>query len=88
MCTNGLPLRFGSLPNRLYLQYRSDWNMFDRVQASNVEVSTLLQATPTLGISYVKLESYSEKNSFINGRMLHIRAYPDSNWSLVPGSDE
>ena len=86
MCTNGLPLRFGSLPNAIYLRYRTDWNLFDSVQASNVQVSTMLQSNPSLGISYVTLSSYAQINSFVNGRMLHIRAYPDSNWNLVPGS--
>jgi hypothetical protein len=86
MCTNGLPLRFGTLPNNLYIKYRADWNFFDRVQASNVEISTLLQQNQALGISYVQLNSYAEINSFTNGQMLHIRAYPDSNWNIVPGS--
>ena len=86
MCTNGLPLQFGSLPNSIYLRYRADWNLFDRVQASNVQVSTMLQSNPTLSISYVTLGSYADINSFVNGRMLHIRAYPDSNWDPVPGT--
>ena len=85
MCTHGLPLNFATLPTGIYLQYRQDWAFFDQVQASNVAVSTLLNTDPSQAgsITYFQLTSYSQINSFTNGRMLHIRAYPTSNWDVV-----
>ena len=75
-----------ALPSGFYLYQRRDWCFFDQVQGSNLAVSTLLSANPSLrgSISYFQFVSYSQKNSFIDGRMLHIRAYPNSNWDVVP----
>ena len=35
------------------------------------------------GFTYYIFKSYAETTSFTNGQMLHIRAYPNSNWDTV-----
>lgn len=93
MCTNSsgdnIPLPIPvALPSGLYIQQKADWCFFDKVQSSNLAVSTALSANPSLAgsISYYKFWTYADITSFTNGRMLHIRTYPTSNWDVVPQS--
>jgi len=48
-------------------------------------VSTIRSNNPGSAPSYTYyvFKSYSEINSFNNGRMLLIQAYPNSNWAVV-----
>ena len=77
---------FLGLPQSLKVSYVADWNTYNRIQTLNSNVSTargggaVPTGTPAVYYQYV---TYAEKTSFLNGQMLHIRRYPDSNWSKV-----
>jgi len=90
ICTNGFfenipPPIPTALPPGLYLQNRVDYNFFDRVQSINSNVSTIRSNFPDKAGSYTYyvFASYAEITSFKNGRILHITAYPTSNWDVV-----
>jgi hypothetical protein len=74
---------FLAVPSSLKLLYQNDWSIFERVQIYNINVSTLRNAgqktTP-----YYQYVTFEERNSFINGRLLHIKRYPTADWSEVP----
>ena len=74
-----------ALPPGLYLQQRTDYNFFETVQAFNSNVSTIRSIFPDRASSYTYyvFASYAETTSFTNGHMLHISAYPNSNWDTV-----
>ena len=90
ICTNGFfenipPPIPTALPPGLYLQNRTDYTFFDRIQALNSNVSTIRSRFPEKagGSTYYVFASYAEIISFTNGRMLHITAFPNSNWDVV-----
>jgi hypothetical protein len=64
--------------------YQTYWNSFERVQAYNIHISTLRS-----GPGGDKTQEYyifydnEERVAYINGRMLHIQRYPNSNWAEV-----
>jgi hypothetical protein len=69
-----------------YRGYVDNWNTFNRIQLYNLEVSTLraqgqVSSPPPL---YYQFANFTERSQFQNGRMLHIRRYPNSNWAPVP----
>ena len=72
---------FTGLPFGTALQYKLDWDTFERIQNYNSNVSTA-RATGT-GLTYYTYASGKEQISFINGQNLHYRRYPDSNWNAV-----
>jgi hypothetical protein len=90
ICTNG---NFDNIPPPIPngknssrgLQEKTNYDFFEQVQVYNIQVSTLRSTNPGSAASYTYyiLKSYAEINSFNNGRMLHIQAYPDSNWNVV-----
>ena len=90
ICTNG---NFENIPPPIpngmsisrYIQQQTNYAFFDRVQAININVSTLRSTNPGSAASYTYyiFSSYAEINSFNNGRMLHIQLYPGSNWDVV-----
>lgn len=77
---------FYCLPQGVLTEYRTNWNTFNLVQTCNILVSTAkAESTGSLpGLFYYTFANYQEKNAFRDGRMLHIRRYPLSNWDLVP----
>ena len=74
---------FLCLPQTILLNYQNYWNTFNRIQLYNLNVSTL-KASGTKNLFYYQYSSFVEKNAFRDGRMLHIRRYPNSNWDPVP----
>lgn len=66
------------------LKYRTYWDTFTRIQIYNSNVSTLRHQDPDQNIIYYVYKSYQESSDFTQGRILHIRRYPNSNWDLVP----
>lgn len=74
---------FLAVPSSLKILYQSYWTTFEIVQAYNLNVSTLRSAG-NLTQNYYIYQSYAEQNAFTNGRLLHIKRYPNSNWNPVP----
>jgi len=66
------------------LSYQSDWNTYNRVQLSNMTISTLRGTTGNTTLQYYVFTDYAQKTSFLNGQLLHVRRYPNSNWAPVP----
>jgi len=73
---------FLAVPFSLKLLYQSDWTTFERIQNYNINVSTLRNAGEKT-LSYYQYDSYQERNAYTNGRLLHIKRYPSSNWAEV-----
>jgi hypothetical protein len=65
------------------LQYRTYWNIFEMIQATNYNISTARSAGDR-SQAYYSFVSYAEQNDFTIGRFLHVQRYPNSNWALVP----
>ena len=65
------------------LKYKSSWDIFNRVQLYNVNISTLRAAGQT-NLSYYQFLTNQEKDAFTRGRFLHYQSYPNGNWTLVP----
>ena len=63
-------------------EYQRAWQIFNNVQTYNSNVSTLRSAGQTTLI-YYQFISGEEKTKFLQGRFLHIQAYPNSNWDFV-----
>ena len=66
--------------------YIDNWNTFNRIQTSNILVSTANAVARTTGgqiQTYHQFQNFTERGQFTNGRMLHIRRYPNSNWDVV-----
>ncbi len=78
------PIPIGMNASR-YIQQQTNANFFIAVQNSNIFVSTLRSQLPeqAASYSYYVFLSYAEINSFNNGRMILIQAYPNSNWAVV-----
>jgi hypothetical protein len=90
ICTNGNfenvpPPIPGAMNSARYIQQQTNYQLFDRIQAYNSNVSTLRSTNPAAAgsYSYYVMSTYAEINSFNNGRMLHIQLYPNSNWDVV-----
>jgi len=73
---------FVGLNDSQRFQYRIAWDIFDRVQNSNSNVSTLRKAGNTT-LPYYTFASYNEKTTFNIGQNLHQQRYPTSNWNSV-----
>ena len=74
---------FLALPQSTKVLYAQYWATYDRIQAINSNVSTLRRAGD-LTRTYYQFVSGEERLAFVNGQMLHIRQYPNSNWAPVP----
>jgi hypothetical protein len=74
---------FLALPCSLQLLYKQQWNFFEQVQASNTTVSTL-RANGDKSTPYVSFLTYADSVAFTNGRVLHMKRFPTSNWNPVP----
>ncbi len=64
------------------LQYKTYWNVFERIQAYNSNVSTL-RAGGDLGLTYYQFVNTEERTEFTYGQILHVKRYPNSNWNAV-----
>lgn len=73
---------FLALPQSTQYLYRDYWNTFNRIQAVNVGVSTV-RAAGDKTQTYYQFASGEERMYYLNGQMLHIRRYPNSNWASV-----
>ena len=70
---------FSFLPQSLFLTYRSQWNIFERIYYINSNVSTARSSGDT-SQSYYQFKTSFEQADYINGQMLHVKRYPTSNW--------
>ena len=66
---------FLGLPQSLALSYRQDWNVFDKVQSFNSNVSTIRKGGD-LGATYYIYKTNEERAAFLNGQQLHVKRYP------------
>ncbi len=73
---------FFCLPQTVLRAYIDNWNTFNRIQVYNINVSTL-KAQGTPGLFYYQYKDFTERTQYTNGRMLHIRRYPNSNWDPI-----
>jgi len=63
-------------------EYQRAFQLFDTIQNFNSNVSTL-RFEGNLNLTYYQFISGEEKTKFLQGRFLHIQAYPNSNWPFV-----
>lgn len=63
-------------------EYQRAFQLFDTIQNYNSNVSTLRFGGQTT-LTYYQFISGEEKTKFLQGRFLHIQAYPNSNWPFV-----
>ena len=73
---------FLALPQSTQYLYRDYWNTFERIQNVNIRVSTMRNAGDKTQ-TYYQFVSGEERMYYLNGQMLHIRQYPNSNWASV-----
>jgi hypothetical protein len=74
---------FLAVPSSLKMIYQSYWGTFELVESYNFNVSTLRSAGDKTQ-NYHMFDGNEEQVAYINGRMLHIQRYPNSNWTPVP----
>ena len=63
-------------------EYQRAFSLFNNIQSFNSNVSTLRSAGQTQ-LTYYQFISGEEKTKFLQGRFLHIQAFPNSNWDFV-----
>lgn len=64
------------------LLYQNQWDTYNRIQAYNLNVSTV-RAAGDKSVQYYNYTNYDESTAFTNGQFLHVKRYPNSNWSAV-----
>jgi hypothetical protein len=64
------------------LEYQQSFALFGKVQNFNSNISTL-RAAGDSNLSYYQFANTEEKTRFLQGRFLHIQAYPGSNFPVV-----
>jgi len=74
---------FLAVPNSLKIMYQQNWNIYNRVQTYNANISTL-RAAGDLTQDYYTYVTYEELNGFTIGQFLHLQRYPNSNWDSIP----
>ncbi len=74
---------FLAVPQSVKVDYQAYWNTYNRIQAFNAGISTVRGGGDKTQ-SYYQFVNGEERVGFINGQMLHIRRYPNSNWAAVP----
>jgi hypothetical protein len=55
-------------------KYKTAWDTFNRIQTFDSNVSTLNNGGASL--RYYNFSNYDEKNQFIEGQYLHLKALP------------
>ena len=73
---------FLAVPSSLKIDYQNYWNIYNRVQTYNSNVSTI-RSTGDKTPSYYMYLNYDEVTGFRIGQFLHFQRYPNSNWSEV-----
>lgn len=73
---------FLAVPSSLKIKYQDDWNIYNRIQIVNSNISTL-RGLGDKTQNYYTYSSYDELISFQQGQYLHLQRYPNSNWSAV-----
>ena len=73
---------FLAVPSSVKLLYQQNWNIYNRVQAINSNVSTLRSAGD-LTKTYYTFPTGDEQLGFLQGEYLHVQRYPNSNWATV-----
>jgi hypothetical protein len=63
-------------------EYSQAFQLFNEVQTFNSNVSTLRAAGRT-ELTYYQFIFNEQKTKFLQGRLLHIQAFPSSNWDFV-----
>ena len=63
--------------------YKDAWNVFNRVQEYNSNISTLRFAGNKT-LNYYQYVDNKERAQFATGQLLHTQVYPLSNWTAVP----
>lgn len=63
-------------------EYQRAFSLFNTIQNYNSNISTL-RAGGQMQLTYYQFISGEEKTKFLQGRFLHIQAYPNSNWDFV-----
>jgi hypothetical protein len=65
--------------------YKKAWIAFEKVLDFNKEVTAAYKAGLAPYMNYV-YATYEEKQLVIFGQQLHLKAYPDGNWSMDLGA--
>lgn len=73
---------FLALPSSVKLDYQTYWNIFNRIQAYNSNVSTIRSGGDRQQ-TYYSFANYDEVTGFTQGQYLHVQRYPNSNWATV-----
>ena len=73
---------FLGLSQSILRDYKTWWDTYERIQTINSNISTQ-RAQGNRTLTYYTYLSFDEKISFLNGQMLHVRQYPNSNWAPV-----
>lgn len=63
-------------------EYSQAFQLFNTIQNYNSNVSTL-RAGGQSNLTYYQFIFNEQKTKFLQGRMLHIQAFPNSNWDFV-----
>ena len=63
-------------------KYSDYWETFEKIQNCNILVSTQ-HAQGNLTNRYYTYNSFQEKESYLLGRVLHIKRFPNSNFAEV-----
>jgi len=73
---------FLAVPSSVKLDYQQYWNVYNRVQTINSNISSI-RGTGDKTQDYYKFFSYNELASYTQGQYLHVQRYPNSNWNSV-----
>ena len=73
---------YAVIPFGTLLAYKTQWSIFDRIFQYDVNVSTVKGTTGNKTLPYYTYLTIAEKNDYLNGQMLHINRYPNSNWNV------
>jgi hypothetical protein len=73
---------FLALPSSVKLEYQDSWNVYNRIQIYNSNISTI-RGNGDKTVIYYTYANYDELNSFTIGLYLHVQRYPASNWNPV-----
>ena len=73
---------FLGLPDATRLLYKSYWDTFEQIFAYDVNVSTLRGGPDKLPLTYWTYLTNQERVAYINGRSLHVKRWPNSNWNV------
>jgi hypothetical protein len=73
---------FLAVPSSVKLDYQQYWNIYNRIQTINSNVSTV-RSSGDKTQTYYSFTDYDEYSGFIQGHYLHVQRYPDSNWATV-----